>query len=101
MDVLRLPASIQVSVLKMLEKPAPEPRMTKLAPIMSALFPEVYNAVKEIYTETHDVAEWTSVVTQILNENIRREIFAQVRRDIIQGVMTQYLLNEMNDINNS
>lgn len=92
-----IPASIQVSIAKHLENPPIKPRMTKLAPIMSALFPFLFNAMKEIHSETHSHSEWTEYLEQTLRNDINIEIDNQTRRDIIQGIVTSYLLNEMND----
>ncbi|MBQ8944296.1 MAG: ATP-binding protein [Clostridia bacterium] len=97
LNVFNLPSSICVSILKMLDKPAKEPRMTKLAPIMSALFPKVYEAVKESYSETNETVEWTRAAEQVLLDNINITMRDQVRRDIIQGIITQRVLNELND----
>lgn len=94
----RIPASIQVSIAKMLENPPKKPRMTKLAPVMCSLFPELHSAIKDIYSETHSELEWTAYIESRLHDIIQQDIDDQTRRDIIQGVVTNYLLNEINDV---
>ena len=90
-------ASVQVAIAKQLENPPKKPRMTKLAPIVCALFPELLTTMREIYAETHSVSEWTAHMENHLREIVQQEINNQTRRDIIQGVITHYLLNEIND----
>lgn len=94
----RVNASVQVAIAKQLENPPKKPRMTKLAPIVCALFPELLTAMKEIYAETHSVSEWTAYIENHLREIVQQEINNQTRCDIIQGVVTHYLLNEINDV---
>ena len=91
-------ASVQVSVLRMLENPTKEPKMTKLAPIVDALFPDVMEAVKVSYSESAEQTEWTQAANSILVEKYADRISDQTRRDIIQGIMTYYFLNVLNKI---
>ena len=97
MNSMHLEASIQVAICRMLNKPAKEPRMTKLAPIFTALFPEIKKAVKETYSESTEPKEWTQSAEDVLGASYPFEISNQTRRDIIQGIMTDYLLNEKNN----
>ena len=99
MNSMHLVASVQATVCRMLANPPREPRMTKLAPIMDALFPEIKATVKDLYSETTDPKEWTMSAETALVRNYPVEISSQTRRDIIQGIMTHYLLNELNNIN--
>ena len=96
MDRLNLDAFAKVTTIKMLKNPSKEPRMTKLAPVMAALFPEVENAVKKSYFETHEAKEWTASADAALRAIINTQIVEQVRRDIIQAVITHYFINEIN-----
>lgn len=88
-------ASVQVAVAKQLENPPREPRMTKLAPIMSALFPKVKTAVVSAYNDNPDVSEWTKRAEEALLNNLMIEISDKTRRDIIQAVITDYVYVEL------
>ena len=91
-------ASVQVAILRMLENPAKEPKMTKLAPIFDAIFPDVMEAVKTSFAESSEQKEWTQAANSVLVEKYQDRISDQTRRDIIQGIMTYYLLNILNKI---
>ncbi len=88
--------SIKVKIFKWIGNPPREPRMTKLAPIIGELFPEVKEAIKDIYQETRIPSEWTAYAEQILHRMIDGEIENQVRRDIIQCLFTDYLMHDLN-----
>lgn len=98
--ILDLPveSSVKVAILKWVENPPKEPRMTKLAPIMSALFPEVKNAVDEAYQEARKPNEWTEKAEFVLTSLMEENIDNQVRRDIIQSIFTDYLMFDMNNV---
>ena len=96
---LGLDASIQVMIIKMLENPPKEPRMTKLAPIMNALFTSVTHAVKEAFSESCDASEWTRSAENALYTLGITQIDDLVRRDIIQCAMTYYFIIERKDEN--
>ena len=95
-DSLHMDDSMKVAILKWLTHPPKEPKMTKLAPIMSALFPTVKQVVVDIYHESNDPKEWT-ILAQ--NELINGEIQNQVRRDILQAIITDYIYLDMNNLN--
>lgn len=94
---LKLDASVRVAIIDSLRNPPTEPRMTKLAPIMNALFPEVTNSFAKIYKETDDKIEWTRCAERALQDIINKDIEDQVRRDIIQASITYYLYNVMSN----
>ncbi len=98
MKALKLEASVQAQICKMLITPPSEPRMTKFAPIMSALFPEVLTAVKEAYQESGDETEWTESANRALAVYIELSDQDQLRRDIIQAVMTEFLFHQLNKV---
>ena len=98
-DSLNLDASFKVAILKWLMNPPKEPKMTKLAPIMSALFPSVKQAVVSAYNEANDPKEWTILAQNELNNLVNREIQNQVRRDILQAIITDYIYLEKNNVN--
>lgn len=99
LDKIKMDPSLQVAVLRLLENPPEEPRMTKLSPIIRELLPEVYSAVKQSVIESSDEAAWTRSAERSLTTIYRKEIDEQVRRDIIQGIITFYLMIELNDMN--
>ena len=83
---------IIVSVLKHMSNPPAEPNMVKMAPIMKALFPDVEKAIKDSYANEADITQWTRKANELL---MHYQIDDQVRRDIIQGIMTYYMINEL------
>lgn len=89
--------SAKVTVYKMLMNPPKEPRMTKLAPIMAALFPEALDAARNSYVEVSDPTEWTRAVQQVLRNETDCDIDRRVENDIIQSVITYCLLIEANN----
>lgn len=91
-----IPSSTIVSIFKLFENPAKEPRMTKLGPIMSDQFPEVKEAVKTAYNDTSDKAEWTQAGERELLNRVGRINNDQLRRDIIQSIITYYIMVEIN-----
>ncbi len=88
--------SVKVKILKWISNPPREPRMTKLAPIMGELFPEIKEAIKDIYQETRVPSEWTNYAEQVLRNIVNIDIENQVRRDIIQCLFTDYLMHDLN-----
>lgn len=94
-----IPASVQVAVARQLENPPKEPRMTKLAPIMSALFPKVREAVVTAYNDNPEASEWTNRAEEALLNNLNCTISDITRRDIIQAVITQYVYMELGNRN--
>ena len=84
----------RISIIKMLENPPKEPNMTKLAPVMNALFPEITRKIRAAYVNETDVNEWTREANEIL---IKQKVEDIVRRDIIQSSITFYLVNETNN----
>lgn len=94
-------ASVQVAVARHLMNPPTEPRMTKLAPIMSALFPNVRSAVAAAYKDNPNAAEWTNCAEKALLNSLTCEINDMTRRDIIQAIITDYVyleLGKQNDL---
>ncbi|MCR5587230.1 MAG: DUF87 domain-containing protein [Lachnospiraceae bacterium] len=93
---LNISSSIIVKILDLLKVPAKEPRMTKLGPIMSEFYPTVKDAVDTAYNDTSDKAEWTAAADKELRRVAGRIHNDQLRRDIIQGIITYYILVEIN-----
>lgn len=97
LDAMGIRASMQISIMKLLEKPTLEPRMTEWAPMMSALFPTVRDAVKESCEESDNAESWTDAAKTALKRATQVIVDGQVKRDIIQAVITDYLYNELGD----
>ena len=83
-----------ISIIKMLEKPPKEPDMTKLAPVMNALFPDIKKMIQRAFINENDIREWTREANEML---IKYKLDDQVRRDIIQATITHYMINETNN----
>ncbi len=97
LDRLGLDASMKVAILRTTQNPPTEPRMTKLAPMMSALFPEVAKAAKASLECSKEAEQWTHAAEAALRATIDAELDSVVRRAIIQGVMTDLLHLQMRD----
>ena len=91
-------ASVQVAIAKQLDNPPKESRPTKLAPIMSALFPRVKSAVVSAYKDNSDVSEWTNCALKALANSVIGEIDSKTRRRIIQSIITDYVYLERNKV---
>ena len=97
MNQMKLSAYCQVSIMAMLIDPPEEPKITKFAPIMKELFPDVMDAISSSVENTNDNAEWTQSGMKVI-DSYGIKLNEQMRRDIIQSVMTYYLLVMKNDI---
>ena len=97
LDYIGVDAYIRVSILQALSNPPRTPRMTRLAPIMNALFPEVNENVAKTVKESRIAAEWTKAAESALNNMGATNLTPIVRRDIVQGIITYYFLNVLND----
>ena len=91
-------ASVQVTIIRMLENPTQEPKMTKIATVVNALYPDVMEAVKAAYAESSERTEWTNAANAVLLNLYADSITDKTRRDIIQGIMTYYLMNVLNKV---
>ncbi len=97
LDRLHIDASIKVSILRTAQNPPAEPHMTKLAPIMSALFPNVVKTVERELKSSNEAEQLTRAAEAALGASINREIDNRTRRVIIQGIMTDILYLQMQD----
>ena len=96
LDKLDIDASAEVAIMKILENPPKEPRMSRLGEVMSVLFPEVKDEVRIAYSDADESKEWTESAQNALNmcladtpEGMR--LGEQARRDIIQSIITYYV----------
>ena len=98
LDKLNISSYSKVLVLKMLINPPEEPRMTKLTPIYSEMFPTVLNTVKDSCFTINNEMIWTQNAENELKNYINnRNIEDLTKRDIIQSIFTQYLYLELHD----
>lgn len=97
LDRLHIGASIKVSILRTAQNPPNEPHMTKLAPIMGALFPDVVKTVERELKSSNEAEQLTRAAEAALGASINREIDSHTRRVIIQGIMTDILYLQMQD----
>lgn len=95
---MNVSSSVRAAIFKLLQNPPKEPRMTKLAPIMSALFPKVRRAVERSYSDSREPMEWTAAAKAALQSSVNESLQEQVRRDIIQAIITDYVYNALNNI---
>lgn len=91
--------SIQAAIIWALGNPPKEPRMTKLAPLVSALFPDVKKSVEHSFSISKETTDWTDAAEAALRDTFGAEIEESTRRVIVQGVITEYLFNELHDTN--
>ncbi|MGE9939832.1 ATP-binding protein [Collinsella sp. SGI.180] len=97
LDRLHIGASTKVSILRTAQNPPNEPRMTKLAPIMSALFPDVVKTVERELKSSNEAEQLTRAAEAALRSSIGRDIDSRTRQVIIQGIMTDVLCLQMQD----
>lgn len=97
LDRLHIDASTKVKILRTVQNPPAEPRMTKLGPIMSTLFPNVAKAVEDERECSDEAEQWTMAADAALRSSIDRDIDSRTRQVIIQGIMTDVLCLQMQD----
>lgn len=99
LDLLNISFIAKEIAIEYLKNPPTEPRMTKLAPIMAALFPKAYEATKNTYVMNQDnPALWTNDIINGLQTHYyidKLNMEEQVRRDVVQALITQYVFNEI------
>lgn len=91
---MKIACSVRATIFKLLLNPSKEPRMTRLAPIMSALFPKVRTAVEQAYSESYEPIEWTNAAANALQINLT-EINNDFFRTIVQAVLTDYIYHKL------
>ena len=94
---MKLSSSVQVITMKLLCEPPKEPRMTRIAPVMAELFRDCISPLQKEYLESSDPQSLTEVVNQTLNTIYDCNLDIQVKRDIIQSLVTYFLLEMKND----
>ncbi|MDY4691210.1 MAG: DUF87 domain-containing protein, partial [Atopobiaceae bacterium] len=74
LDRLHIGSSTKVSILRTAQNPPNEPHMTKLAPIMSALFPDVVKTVERELKSSNEAEQLTRAAEAALGASINRDI---------------------------
>jgi hypothetical protein len=97
MRLLGVSASTQVAALRILKDPPPEPRMTRIAPIVSSFFPEAREAMVAAKEKSGVPREWSLAVRQSVSELGFEDVRPQLMRIITQGIVYDYLCNELHD----
>lgn len=97
MRSLGLESSLQVAALRILKDPPPEPRMTRIAPIVAKLFPDARTALVDAKDRSSDPAEWTLAIRKELNSHSETSIPSYLLYVITQGVVVDYVIGELND----
>ena len=87
-----------VSTIKLLQDPPKELRMSKFAPIIASMFPELIDTIKECYKNSDDKIEWTNVLYNKLQSIINRQIDEKVIDDIIAATVRQYVRLTLNNV---
>ncbi len=96
---LGLSSCAQVQAIKLLCNPSPSPRYTRLAPVMSELFPQAKAALAGAFEKTSDSGEWTEVVDrEIKSQTAGQDIDEELLRSILQCIITQLLHNELGKV---
>ena len=97
MKQMGIASSTRVAVARTLMDPPSEPRMTKVAPLVSALFPHVKECVAKSVARSKNPRDWTDAADKSLVAIVGEEIDSVTKRVIIQGVITERLYNELHD----
>lgn len=95
LEEMKIVCSVRTAIFKLLQNPPKEPRMTKLAPIMSVLFPNVRKSIESAYSESRKPMDWTVAGENELKKSLNTELQDQVRRDIIQAIVIDYVFNKL------
>lgn len=98
LDSLKISSYSEVSIIQMLLDCSTEPRMTRLAPIAAELFNDKIASLTRTYKESSDPLELTKSLNAELTEMFGNDINAQVKRDIIQSLITYFLLEKQHDV---
>lgn len=97
MKQMGIASSTRVAVARTLMDPQSEPRMTKVAPLVSALFPHVKECVAKSVARSKNPRDWTDAADKSLVAIVGEKIDSVTKRVIIQGVITEHLYNELHD----
>lgn len=95
LDEMKMASSVRVAIFKLLENPTKEPRMTKLAPIMSVLFPNALKIIKMEYAKSNNPKDWENAFKNELNNCLSCNIQNTVLNAIYLSIVTDYFENKL------
>ena len=95
LNKLNLRASTVVQILRSIRSPLESPRYTKLAPIVSELFPTLKDSFIASFNRTSDTEQWTIDVDNAIREQIQSNMEEELLRSIRQCIITDYLHNDL------
>ena len=96
--LLKLNASTKVKILRSICSPLDSPRYTKLAPIISELFPSIRETFIASFERTSDTEQWTRDVDCAIRTQLKLDIKEELLRFIRQCIITDYVYNELGKI---
>lgn len=96
--LLKLHASTKVTILRFICSPLDSPRYTKLAPIISELFPSIRETFIASFERTSDTEQWTRDVDCAIRTQLKLDIKEELLRFIRQCIITDYVYNELGKI---
>ena len=97
MKELKLSSYVQACIIRYLSNPPKEPKMMKIASAMAELFPDCIEEIKNTYDEFGDAGDLTRCAAEELLRISNCSLEDQLKRDIIQGLVTHYLMFYKND----
>ncbi len=97
MDCLGLDASLRACIFEELFGSHVEPQMSRVASIVSGLFPNVRKEVAEAVKKSGSPRAWSEAAEAALTAYIGSDFDTVARPMIIQGVVEDYLCNELHD----
>lgn len=97
LELLKVSGYVKVNIIKYLYDSSSSIKPTEVAPIVSEFFPTVSKSLKNAYEKGQTPDVWTQCVENSLSKELEIELTQRMRDMIIQGIMTQYFLNEIND----
>lgn len=94
MDLCALPSSLRVKILRYMDNPPKHTNYSVIGSIMYDLLPRVSQKIKKAIDDEISVRDWTLEAT---NEVRSYGVDDQLGRDILLGIISHYLLNELNN----
>lgn len=98
LNKLQIASSTKAAIMRHLLRPGHQIKMSKLAPMISDLYPEILSEVRETYVETNEPSEWTYAAQDVLFRLYPDHLDDIPRRYIIQSIITQHLVHELKQL---
>ena len=95
LNVLNINSSTKVQILHSVRSPLESPRYTKLASIVTELFPCLKEAFIASFERTSDTEKWTIDVDNAIRTQLDSKMEEETLRSIRQCIITDYLYNEL------